>query len=90
MAFDWRGRPTLDTPHETAASDDVSAASSSNPAPGAPARVAVDVDLLASWLGFADIQRRTLDAIQGELTRTSDHVEDSTLDLSHRFRELAE
>jgi len=59
-------------------------------APVNPSQVTVDIDLLATWLGFADMQRRTLDAIQGELTRTSDHVEESTLDLSHRFRELAE
>jgi methyl-accepting chemotaxis protein len=86
MAFDWRERPTLDAPPETAASADPSV----SPSAAGQARVAVDVDLLASWLGFADVQRRTLDAIQGELTRTSDHVEDATLDLSHRFRELAE
>ncbi|WP_448189303.1 methyl-accepting chemotaxis protein [Azospirillum sp. sgz301742] len=86
MAFDWRERPTLDARPETAAP----AASSSEPLTADPARVTVDVDLLATWLGFADVQRRTLDAIQGELTRTSDHVEDATLDLSHRFRELAE
>lgn len=81
MAFDWRDRPTPDTPHETAVAP---------PQPLDPGRVTVDADLLATWLGFADVQRRTLDAIQGELTRTSDHVEDATLDLSQRFRELAE
>lgn len=54
------------------------------------AKVAVTAELLSTWLGFADVQRRTLDIVQGELTRTSDHVETSTLDLSERFRELAE
>ncbi|MBY6260552.1 methyl-accepting chemotaxis protein [Azospirillum sp. 412522] len=54
------------------------------------AKVAVTAELLSTWLGFADVQRRTLDIVQSELTRTSDHVETSTLDLSERFRELAE
>ncbi|MBP2300156.1 methyl-accepting chemotaxis protein [Azospirillum picis] len=53
-------------------------------------KVAVTADLLSTWLGFADVQRRTLDILRGELTRTSDHVESSTLDLSDRFRELAQ
>lgn len=52
--------------------------------------VVVDYQLLATWLGFADIQRRTLEAIQVELNRTSSHVEDSTIELSSRFRDLAE
>ncbi len=84
MAFDWRAQPALD------AVPDMAAAPAAHDPSSAPSRVAVDVDLLATWLGFADVQRRTLEAIQGELTRTSDHVEDATLDLSHRFRELAE
>jgi methyl-accepting chemotaxis protein len=54
------------------------------------AKVAVTAELLSTWLGFADVQRRTLDIVQGELTRTSNHVETSTLDLSERFRELAQ
>ncbi|WP_431858363.1 methyl-accepting chemotaxis protein [Azospirillum sp.] len=82
MAFDWRDQPTLTTAPEPVAAP--------AGAPAASPRVEVDVSLLATWLGFADMQRRTLDAIQGELRRTSDHVEESTLDLSHRFRELAE
>ncbi|PWC38251.1 methyl-accepting chemotaxis protein [Azospirillum sp. TSO22-1] len=82
MAFDWRDQPTL-----TAAPEPAAAPAS---APASAQRVEVDVSLLATWLGFADMQRRTLEAIQGELTRTSDHVEESTLDLSHRFRDLAE
>ncbi|XEY18719.1 methyl-accepting chemotaxis protein [Azospirillum sp. HJ39] len=57
---------------------------------GPDAKVSVTTDLLSTWLGFADVQRRTLDLVQSELTRTSDHVETSTLDLSNRFRELAE
>jgi len=81
MAFDWRDTPVLDAPPEAAAG--------TAPASGGP-RVTVDADLLATWLGFADVQRRTMEAIQGELVRTSGHVEDSTLDLSARFRQLAE
>jgi methyl-accepting chemotaxis protein len=52
--------------------------------------VVVDYKLLATWLGFADVQRRTLDAVQIELNRTSSNVEDATVDLSARFRDLAE
>ena len=58
--------------------------------PGTAERVPVTTDLLSTWLGYADVQRRTLEAIQHELTRTSGTVEDATLDLSARFRELAE
>ncbi|CAO3448186.1 Methyl-accepting chemotaxis transducer domain protein [Azospirillum argentinense] len=54
------------------------------------AKIPVTGELLATWMGYADIQRRTLEAVQNELTRTSSTVEDATLDLSHRFRELAE
>ncbi|WP_343055219.1 methyl-accepting chemotaxis protein [Azospirillum oleiclasticum] len=52
-------------------------------------QLVVDYDLLATWMGFADVQRRTLDAIRAELERTSGHVESATIDLSGRFRELA-
>lgn len=52
--------------------------------------VAVAHDLLSTWMGFADVQRRTLGVVQSELMRTSQHVEDATLDLSTRFRILAE
>lgn len=86
MAFDWRDHPTLDAPPTPVrAPDDASAA-----AADAAQQVRVDIDLLTTWLGFSDAERRTMEAIKGELQRTSDHVEDATLDLSHRFRELAE
>ncbi|RJF83381.1 methyl-accepting chemotaxis protein [Azospirillum cavernae] len=52
--------------------------------------VTVSSDLLSTWMGFADVQRRTLGVVQTELARTSQHVEDATLDLSARFRILAE
>lgn len=57
---------------------------------GPDGKIAVTTDLLSTWLGFADVQRRTLDVVQTELNRTSRHVEDATLDLSDRFRQLAE
>ncbi|SMH54373.1 methyl-accepting chemotaxis protein [Azospirillum agricola] len=56
---------------------------------GANGKIAVTTDLLSTWLGFADVQRRTLDVVQTELTRTSRHVEEATVDLSDRFRLLA-
>lgn len=52
--------------------------------------VTVDPLLLREWMGYADLQRRTMDAIKAELNRTSTTVEDATLDLSGRFRQLAE
>jgi methyl-accepting chemotaxis protein len=45
---------------------------------------------LARWLGFADLQRRTLEGIRQELSNTSETVEAATVDLSSRFRVLAE
>ncbi|PWC34784.1 chemotaxis protein [Azospirillum sp. TSO35-2] len=57
---------------------------------GQDGKVTVAADLLSTWLGFADVQRRTLDVVQTELSRTSAHVETATLDLSDRFRELAQ
>ncbi len=71
------------------AARDTALAPAPAPADG-EAKVSVTAELLSTWLGFADVQRRTLDIVQSELTRTSDHVETSTLDLSERFRELAQ
>lgn len=48
------------------------------------------LQLLTAWMGFAELQRRTLEGIQGELSHTSHTVETATLDISSRFRELAE
>jgi methyl-accepting chemotaxis protein len=68
----------------------------SQPVPAAVAETvaapvaAADYSMIANWLGFADIQRHTVEALRTELERTSALVEDSTLDLSRRFRELAE
>ncbi|CAO3407548.1 methyl-accepting chemotaxis protein [Azospirillum largimobile] len=75
------------------AARDAVSAPADRPAPppaDGEAKVSVTEELLSTWLGFADVQRRTLDVVQSELTRTSDHVETSTLDLSERFRELAQ
>lgn len=81
--FKSAAHDAVQTGSQNAAPRDVSAT------PDGDAKVAVTAELLSTWLGFADVQRRTLDIVQGELTRTSDHVETSTLDLSERFRELA-
>ncbi len=50
----------------------------------------IDYQLLGQWIGFADLQRHTMEVLRSEIERTSELVEDSTLDLSRRFRELAE
>ncbi|MEI8396447.1 MAG: methyl-accepting chemotaxis protein [Rhodospirillaceae bacterium] len=47
-------------------------------------------EVLGQWIGYADVQRHTLDVLRTEIERTSVLVEDSTVDLSRRFRELAE
>ena len=92
MALNWHARSE---PAATAAPAAAPVAAQVAPRPDGPApagrdQIAVHTDLLATWMGFADVQRRTIEAIQGELTRTSDTVEDATLDLSSRFRDLAE
>src|SRR3954451_9846125 len=45
--------------------------------------------LLAEWTGFADMQRGCLGALSSEIRRTSDLVENSALEISTRFRNLA-
>lgn len=60
------------------------------PPPSAHTHGEVDYGLLGRWIGFADIQRHTIEVMRAEIERTSGLVEDSTLDLSRRFRELAE
>lgn len=60
-------------------------------APGVTAEARGEAtDQLVRWLGFADLQRRTLEGIRQELSSTSESVEAATVDLSSRFRELAE
>lgn len=89
MAFDRRlapGGQMADAASGPAVANGGALASHSHDGPA----VAVDYQLLATWMGFADVQRRTLEAIQTELNRTSSHVEDSTIELSSRFRDLAE
>ena len=82
--FNPAAHDAVQTGPRNAASQDISGLSDGTD------KVAVTAELLSTWLGFADVQRRTLDIVQGELTRTSEHVETSTLDLSERFRELAQ
>lgn len=77
MAFDGAARAEISTGAPTTGGDP-------------DGKVAVTSELLSTWLGFADVQRRTLDVVQGELTRTSRTVESATVDLSDRFRLLAE
>ena len=85
MAFDWRAETVTAAPPPAGSDSAIG-----GDAGGGGPQVVVDYELLATWMGFADIQRRTLDAVQSELVRASDLVESSTLDLSARFRELAE
>lgn len=82
--FRFRSPRHDDAPAETVA-----------PSPASPAHETPDApdgraERLASWLGFAELQRRTLEGIQGELDHTSRTVEAATLDLSAKFRDLAE
>ncbi|CAK0758575.1 methyl-accepting chemotaxis protein [uncultured Gammaproteobacteria bacterium] len=51
---------------------------------------ALEHELLGMWVGFSDVQRKTLALLRFELDRTSELVESSTVDLSGRFRVLAE
>lgn len=89
MALNWHAQKAP-APEPEAAPSLAAAPAAATPAAPAADQIAVHTDLLATWMGFADVQRRTIEAIQGELSRTSDTVEDATLDLSQRFRELAE
>lgn len=89
MALTWFSRkPAEPPPPDAPAPEPASAPIAIHGAHQGP-QVVVDYDLLATWMGFADVQRRTLDAVRAELERTSGHVEDATIDLSARFRELA-
>lgn len=91
MARNWFSRTPVEPPPAAAAVPAPEAAPASFAIHGTHQgpQVVVDYDLLTTWMGFADVQRRTLDAIRAELVRTSDHVESATIDLSGRFRELA-
>ncbi len=67
----------------------VSYVSESTPAPTTAPALTLDYALLGQWIGFADVQRHTMDVLRVEIERTSTLVEDSTLDLSRRFQDLA-
>ena len=45
--------------------------------------------LIARWLGLGEVERRAFLAMAEELSASSDMVENSTLDLTRRFRDLA-
>lgn len=87
MVFSWRfGRtpaPPATAPLRVPESESFSAPEVHH------APVVVDYELLGHWIGFADVQRRCVEVLRSELTRTSELVEGSTLELSSRFRELA-
>ncbi|HYD30463.1 MAG TPA: methyl-accepting chemotaxis protein [Azospirillaceae bacterium] len=100
MVFAWRGRHGQDElaggqsgphPHASAAH---ASAHMPEPAPSdlssCENKLAKEHELLGVWMGFAHTQRQTLAVVRGELERTSLLVENSTLDLSSRFRELAQ
>ncbi|MFC0384479.1 methyl-accepting chemotaxis protein [Muricoccus vinaceus] len=48
------------------------------------------LDLLGRWVALGEIERRAFAAMTEELTATAALIENSTTDLSHRFRDLAE
>ncbi len=54
-------------------------------APSVPVR-----QVIARWLAFADLMRRSFELLESEIDRASTLVETSTVDLSARFRDLAE
>ena len=83
----FRRHPEATVLVDGAVPTDTTNAPASQPEPAPSAR---DDLLIGRWIGFANVQRQTLDALSTELGRTSTLVEDSTLDLSRRFRELAE
>ncbi len=65
--------------------DDATDAAPVAVSPGAPSAA----DLLQSWLGLSTLQRRTLDALIGELGIASDHMENSVGGLTDRFENIA-
>ncbi|MFC7478223.1 methyl-accepting chemotaxis protein [Dankookia sp. GCM10030260] len=55
----------------------------------APDEAAPVIDLLGRWLDLGEIERRAFIAMVEELTASAGVIEQSTIDLSARFRELA-
>jgi len=84
--FSFRQTRAPKDAHDTAGDSSPTGRAADPPIPG---QGTAALEELARWLGFADLQRRTLDAIRQELSHTSDAVESATLDLSARFRDLA-
>ena len=95
MVFAWPGKHTVSASHNSGAapafhaSETEAATKILVAAPVAEPPATLDYALLGRWIGFADVQRHTMDVLRVEIERTSALVEDSTLDLSRRFQELA-
>lgn len=81
------GRPSLpmaapsSAPRDTAVDTD-SQASAVQAGPNS-------IDLLQGWLGLSTLQRRTLEALLGEINLTSTDVEHNVHNLSDRFQNIA-
>lgn len=105
MVFAWRSRkenaaerfltdpshpvmPLPSVPHHSASDTSLEAVVAENEV--LTLHHTVEHEILGEWMGFAHSQRDTLKVLKGELERTSALVEDKTLDLSSRFRELAQ
>ncbi len=94
MDFSWPGRKS-GTAHRKDGAEPAVSQPAALPVPEialvpVAATPSVDYEIMGQWIGFADVQRHTLDVLRTEIERTSVLVEDATLDLSRRFRELAE
>ena len=94
MIFAWPGKNSQTASRSNGAAAAVAVVESPEPHKilvSPPAiHATADYELFGQWIGFADIQRHTIEVLRAEIERTSVLVEDSTLDLSRRFRELAE
>jgi methyl-accepting chemotaxis protein len=55
-----------------------------------PLRVEAVESLIGRWLELSELERRAFDAMARELTATSSVIENSAIDLSQRFQNLAE
>lgn len=81
------GRTPLQTSaHPAPTQDDAAEAAAEEP--GAPAGPN-PIDLLQGWLGLSTLQRRTLEALLGEIALTSTDVERNVHTLSDRFQNIA-
>ena len=96
MLFSWSGKKNGAAGPKAVAAPVSHAPEFEPPAPAAAPEAVSDAptaehyELLGQWMGFADVQRHTMDVLRAEVERTSVLVEDSTCDLSRRFQELAQ